>query len=116
MNAHIEWLPQLSPWPEDGFGLDGMTARLAELDEPQRAFPAVHVVGTNGKSTATITIEQLLLADGLTVGSTVSPHVRSWNERIRVGGNSADLEAALARIRPAAEKVGATQFEAITAA
>src|SRR3954470_10161822 len=116
MNAHIEWLAQLSPWPEDGFGLDRMNALLAELDEPQRCFPAVHVVGTNGKSTATITIEQLLLAEGLTVGSTVSPHVRSWDERVRIHGSSVDLEAALGRIRPAAERVGATQFEAITAA
>ena len=76
----------------------------------------MHVVGTNGKSTATITIEQLLLADGLSVGATVSPHVRSWSERIRVNGRDANLEAALARIRSEAEQVEATQFETITAA
>ena len=93
-----------------------MKALLAELGDPQLAYPAVHVVGTNGKSTATVTIEQLLLAEGLTVGATLSPHVRSWSERIRIDGLPADLPAALARIRPAAERVGATQFETITAA
>jgi dihydrofolate synthase/folylpolyglutamate synthase len=93
-----------------------MRALLAELGEPQRAYEAVHVVGTNGKSTAVRTIEALLLREGLSVGATVSPHVRSWAERIRVDGEEADLEAALGRIRPAAERVGATQFETITAA
>ena len=113
---NVAWLASLSPWPSDGFGLDRMHALLAALGDPQAAYEAVHVVGTNGKSTATKTIEALLLADGLHVGATVSPHVRSWSERITVGGEKADLEAALARIRPAAERVGATQFEAVTAA
>src|SRR6476646_3438459 len=116
MSDDVSWLAGLSPWPEDGFGLDRMQALLAELGDPQRAYPAVHVVGTNGKSTATVTIEQLLLGEGLTVGATLSPHVRSWSERIRIDGRPADLPAALARVRPAAEQVGATQFETITAA
>ena len=116
MSDDVGWLAGLSPWPEDGFGLDRMKALLAELGDPQLAYPAVHVVGTNGKSTATVTIEQLLLGEGLTVGATLSPHVRSWSERIRVDGLAADLPAVLARIRPAAERIGATQFESITAA
>jgi len=116
MSAEIDWLAALSPWPEDGFGLERMHALLALLGDPQRTFPAVHVVGTNGKSTATLTIEQALLADGLAVGATISPHVRSWDERLRIGGAPADLAAALRRIRPSAEEVGATQFETLTAA
>jgi dihydrofolate synthase/folylpolyglutamate synthase len=115
-SAHQAWLAGLSPWPQDGFGLGRMRELLAALGDPQLRFPAVHVVGTNGKSTATVTIEQLLLAEGLSVGATVSPHVRSWSERIRLGGRPADLDRALRRIRPAAERLGATQFESITAA
>jgi dihydrofolate synthase/folylpolyglutamate synthase len=42
--------------------------------------------------------------------------VTSWAERIRVGGEEADLEAALGRVRAQAEEAGATQFEALTAA
>lgn len=116
MPDDVAWLAGLSPWPEDGFGLERMNALLAALDDPQQCYLAVHVVGTNGKSTATVTIEQLLLTEGLSVGSTISPHVRSWDERVRLGGRPADLPAALRRIRAAAEKVGATQFESITAA
>ena len=112
----IEWLDAMSPWPRDGFGLERMRELLGELGDPQDAYPAIHVVGTNGKSTATVTIEQLLLSEGLKVGSTISPHVAGWSERIRIGGEEADFEVVVARVRPAAEELGATQFEAVTAA
>jgi len=110
-----DWIASLSPWPQE-FGLGRMRTLLASLGDPQLAFPAVHVVGTNGKSTATRTIEALLLAEGLSVGATVSPHVRSWSERITVDGAEADFEHAIARVRPEAEAQGATQFETICAA
>ena len=93
-----------------------MRALLRELGEPQERFPAVHVVGTNGKSTTTRLTEALLLDAGLSVGSYLSPHVRGWSERIRIGSQEADFEAAVAAVRPAAEPLGATQFETITAA
>ena len=96
----VEWLDAMSPWPRDGFGLDRMRELLAELGDPQDAYPAIHVVGTNGKSTATITIEQLLLSDGLCVGSTISPHVASWSERIRLDLNDAERAIFEAVVRP----------------
>jgi dihydrofolate synthase/folylpolyglutamate synthase len=110
------WVASLSPWPADGFGLGRMRRLLGLLGDPQRRYEAVHVIGTNGKSTAARTIEALLLAEGLQVGTTTSPHVSGWAERIRVDGREADFEAAIARVRPAAERLGATQFEVITAA
>ncbi len=73
-------------------------------------------MGTNGKSTATVTIEQLLLSEGVSVGSTISPHVASWSERIRLNGAEADFEAAVERVRAPAERLQATQFEIVTAA
>ena len=106
----------MSPWPRDGFGVDRMRALLTELGEPQQAYPAIHVVGTNGKSTATVIVEQFLLAGGFEVGSTISPHVVGWSERIRVNGVEADFEEAVSRVREPAERLGATQFEIVTAA
>jgi dihydrofolate synthase/folylpolyglutamate synthase len=112
----VDWLESLSPWPKDGFGLDRMRALLAELGDPQLAFPSIHVVGTNGKSTTTRTIEETLLREGLSVGAYTSPHVTGWAERIRVNGQETDLERTLLGVRPAAESIGATQFEVLTAA
>src|SRR4051812_18223410 len=91
-----------------------MRALLARLGDPQLRYEAVHVVGTNGKSTTTRLTEALLADAGLRVGAYLSPHVRGWSERIRVGGLEADFDAAIARVRPHAEN--ATQFEVVTAA
>jgi dihydrofolate synthase/folylpolyglutamate synthase len=93
-----------------------MHALMSELGDPQERFPAIHVVGTNGKSTTTRLIEALLVDAGLSVGAYLSPHVRGWSERIRVGGEEADFEAAVSAVRGVAEAIGATQFEALTAA
>ncbi len=116
MSDAVAWLESLSPWPEDGFGLERMHALLDALGNPEREYPAVHVVGTNGKSTTTVTIEQLLLGEGLAVGATISPHVCDWAERLRIGGVRGDLEVALRHVRPEATRLAATQFETITAA
>ncbi|WP_411277302.1 bifunctional folylpolyglutamate synthase/dihydrofolate synthase [Gaiella sp.] len=116
MSDEIAWLAGLSPWPEDGFGLERMRALLAALGNPQDRYPAVHIVGTNGKSTATLTVERALLAAGLSVGATISPHIRDWSDRLRIDGQPGDLEAALRRVRRDAEKLAATQFETMTAA
>ena len=73
---HTDWLASLSPWPKE-FGLGRMRTLVAALGDPQLAYPAIHVVGTNGKSTATRTIEALLLSEGLATGATVSASTSS---------------------------------------
>jgi dihydrofolate synthase/folylpolyglutamate synthase len=114
--SSTRWVESLSPWPADGFGLDRIHALLAELGDPQRRYPAVHVVGTNGKSTTTRLTEALLADTRLAVGAYLSPHVRRWSERIRIRGEEADFERAVAAVRGPAERLGATQFEVVTAA
>ena len=93
-----------------------MRKLLDALGNPHRRYPSIHVVGTNGKSTATRTIEAHLAARGVNAGAYLSPHVRTWSERIRTGGAEADFERAIERVREAAVAAGATQFEALTAA
>jgi dihydrofolate synthase / folylpolyglutamate synthase len=107
------WVESLSPWPEE-FGLGRMHALLDELGHPERAYPSIHVVGSNGKSTATRTIAALLRAEGLRVGAYTSPHVSGWEERLDTDAETFD--AAVNGVRPAAEHAGATQFEVLTAA
>jgi dihydrofolate synthase/folylpolyglutamate synthase len=113
--TNLDWLESLSPWPEE-FGVGRIRTLLRRLESPQRSFRAIHVVGTNGKTTTTRSAEALLLAEGVVTGAYTSPHVASWAERIRTGGAEVDLESALGRVRSEAEALGATQFEALTAA
>jgi dihydrofolate synthase/folylpolyglutamate synthase len=115
MPSAVEWIESLSPWPEE-FGLGRMLALLTELGEPQRAYPAIHVVGTNGKSTATRRAAAFLSREGLAVGAYTSPHVSGWSERIQVDGEDVDFETAVGSVRAVAERIGATQFETLTAA
>ena len=114
LSAAEAYLESLSPWPEE-FGLGRMYKLLEGLGHPERRYPAVHVVGTNGKSTTASMTEALLQAQGLHVGTYLSPHVVSWRERIRVDGAEGDLDAFVDAVR----RVGvdeATQFEVLTAA
>jgi dihydrofolate synthase/folylpolyglutamate synthase len=113
MRSQTDWIAGLSPWPEE-FGLDRMRALLADLGDPQGAFPAIHVVGTNGKSTTTRLTAALLRGAGLRVGAYTSPHVEGWHERLDTDPDT--FERAIGRVRAAAERAGATQFEALTAA
>jgi dihydrofolate synthase/folylpolyglutamate synthase len=116
VTGQTAYIESLSPWPKDGFGLERIRPLLASLGDPQLRYPSIHVVGTNGKSTVTRILEALLAGPGLSVGSYLSPHVRGWSERIRVGGEDTDFEAAIERVRAEAERLDATQFEVLTAA
>jgi dihydrofolate synthase/folylpolyglutamate synthase len=115
MPSQIDWISSLSPWPKE-FGLGRIQALLKALGSPHRSFESIHVVGSNGKSTATRTIAELSRTAGRRAGAYTSPHVSGWAERIWVDGEEADFEQALARVRRQAEAVDATQFEALTAA
>lgn len=103
-------------------GLERIRRLLAELGEPQRRYPTVHVVGTNGKSTAARQIEALLLAEGAFVGTYLSPHVTSLAERFRVDGAELDVAEVIGAVLPAVAVVDessrepVTQFELLTAA
>jgi dihydrofolate synthase/folylpolyglutamate synthase len=109
------------------FGLDRMRRLLTALGSPQEQFGAIHVVGTNGKSSTVRMIAALLEAHGVRAGAFLSPHLTTFAERIRIG--DADVEpdafaAAVQRVAAAAAKVDrtlepgdrVTQFELVTAA
>src|SRR5690606_40697492 len=56
----------------------------------------VHVAGTNGKGACSALLEALFRGRGDTVGCFTSPHVLTYNERIRVNGVPADDAAIVA--------------------
>lgn len=64
------------------------TRRVVELlGDPQRAYPIIHLTGTNGKSSTSRITESILRAHGLRTGLFTSPHLRSFNERITIDGS-----------------------------
>lgn len=108
------------------FGLERMRRLTAALGEPQRSFRAVHVVGTNGKSSTTRMTAAILTRHGLRTGAYLSPHLVSFRERILLDGADLDggpFAAACARVKGEADALDAvaeaddrvTQFEALTA-
>ena len=72
---------------EIDMGLSRMFEMVDRLDLNPITPKGVTVAGTNGKGATCVTIEQLLLSHGLKVGTTLSPHVFRFNERIRLQGS-----------------------------
>ena len=56
------------------------------LGEPNKAFPIIHVTGTNGKTSTSRMIEAGLRAHGLSTGRYTSPHLSKVTERISIDG------------------------------
>src|ERR671917_757399 len=75
------------------FGLQRMRRLLTALGSPQERFSAVHVVGTNGKSSTVRMTAALLEEHGVRTGAFLSPHLTSFAERIRVGDEDLDANA-----------------------
>ena len=67
-------------------GLDNITAILNGLDRPDRAWPAIHVAGTNGKGSVTAMVERGLRASGHRTGRYTSPHLDRIEERVAIDG------------------------------
>ncbi|HEX2058911.1 MAG TPA: folylpolyglutamate synthase/dihydrofolate synthase family protein [Actinomycetota bacterium] len=66
--------------------LHRIEAMCDALDNPQRQIPAIHVTGTNGKTSTARIASSLLAATGLSVGTFTSPHLQSVRERIALNG------------------------------
>lgn len=75
-------------WPETKIepSTDRIVALMELLGSPQRAYPCIHVAGTNGKTSVTRMIDALLTALHRRTGRTTSPHLQSAVERIAVDG------------------------------
>ena len=112
LSAWLTWLETLSP-AEITMGLERVTAVLdrLQLELPQCVF---HVAGTNGKGSSVAMLAALLRGAGMSVGCYTSPHVREFNERIRLNGSDASDEAIVAafeRVEAAREDVPLSYFE-----
>ncbi|WP_298321699.1 Mur ligase family protein [Haloactinopolyspora sp.] len=94
------------------------------LGNPQRAFPVVHVAGTNGKTSTARMIDELLRELNLRTGRFTSPHLQSVTERIVLDGEPVAAErfaATYAEVAPFLDLVDSKHdvalgyFEVLTA-
>jgi dihydrofolate synthase / folylpolyglutamate synthase len=95
-----------------GLGRVGTVAATLDLAHPR--YRVITVAGTNGKGSTVATLEALLLAQGLRVGTLTSPHLLRYNERIHVAGREAtdaELVAVFETIEAARGATTLTFFE-----
>ncbi|AUZ35042.1 dihydrofolate synthase [Arthrobacter sp. PGP41] len=67
--------------------LEPLFRAMDVLGEPNKAFPIIHVTGTNGKTSTARMIESVLRAHGLSTGRYTSPHLSKVTERISIDGH-----------------------------
>jgi dihydrofolate synthase/folylpolyglutamate synthase len=101
--------------------LDRMRELMAVLGDPERAYPSIHLTGTNGKGSTAAMVTGLLVARGLAVGTYTSPNLSTVNERIERAGEPIDdvsfteVLGTLALVEPTLGD-RPTRFELLTAA
>jgi dihydrofolate synthase/folylpolyglutamate synthase len=83
------------------FGLENISAIVARLGHPERAFRSVHVAGTNGKGSVTAMVDAALRAAGHRSARYTSPHLVDLSERFVIDG------------RPVADSVLASAVEEV---
>ncbi len=115
----VAWLQQLEVTAGWDLKLERMRAALALRGHPERAYPAVHIAGTNGKGSTAAMVEAALRAAGRRTGLYTSPHLVDFAERIRAGGRTIPHAAVIevvAELRAALDgrALALTHFEFVT--
>jgi dihydrofolate synthase/folylpolyglutamate synthase len=99
------------------FDLQKIRDLMDVLGSPQRAYPAIHLTGTNGKTSTARMIDALLRAHGLHTGRYTSPHLETVRERISLDGEPVSEEQLVAtyqEIEPLVELIDARVAEPLT--
>jgi dihydrofolate synthase/folylpolyglutamate synthase len=119
VQAQLDRLAALSPGG-DRLGLERITALLERLGRPHERIPPVfHVAGTNGKGSTCAFLRAALQAAGFRVHVFTSPHLVSFNERIRLSGALIPdrlLAELLGEVLDASDGIAPSFFEVTTAA
>lgn len=100
-------------------GLERTRALLAAVRHPERGKRGALIAGTNGKGSTAAFLASILQARGLRTALTISPHLRSYTERIQIDGEAiseVEFARSLSELQPVLDRVsrevGApTEFE-----
>src|SRR3989338_1484718 len=111
----LEELYSIKEW-KFRLGLKNMKMLLKKLNNPERKLKCIHVAGTNGKGSVCAMISSVLTDAGYKVGMYTSPHLKKFNERIRINNNFiSDKEVAEYYLRVKKHATNQSFFEITTA-
>lgn len=99
-------------------GLERIETLLKFLGNPQTSLQCIHIAGTNGKGSVCSLLAGILQSAGYRVGLYTSPHLRQFNERIRINGemiSDTDIALLAQGMMPEIEREHTTFFEVTTA-
>lgn len=99
-------------------GLERIASLLNFLGNPQESLKCIHVAGTNGKGSVCSLLAAILQSAGYRVGLYTSPHVRIFNERIRINGEmitDEEISSLAERMMDEIQREHTTFFEVTTA-
>jgi len=114
--AWLEYIAQQHSAVID-MGLERMQVMVQRLDLQRPGHPHVQVVtiaGTNGKGSTAVALEAILNQAGMRVGTTLSPHIQRFNERVRVNAAEVDDQTlcdAFAAVEEVRQQLPLTYFE-----
>lgn len=86
-------------------GLQRIEKLLSLLGNPENDYQSIHVGGTNGKGSVTVTLAKVLKDQGYQVGQFVSPDMFDFRERIQVNGNWIEKEYLIKLVKVLREKI-----------
>lgn len=104
------------------FGLTRMERLLEKIDQPHKGLKFIHLAGSNGKGSTLHYIKEILITEGVKVGSFTSPFLEVMNEQLQVNGEPISNEKFVSifqQLSPIIQKMdeqgnGPTQFEILT--
>ncbi|HXV43401.1 MAG TPA: bifunctional folylpolyglutamate synthase/dihydrofolate synthase, partial [Anaerolineae bacterium] len=88
-----------NPADSSNWNLERLKELLARLGNPHKKFPSLLIAGTKGKGSTAAISESILRRAGYKTGLYTSPHLHSFRERIRLGGQAIAEEELVALAR-----------------
>ena len=99
-------------------GLEHTYELLKRCGNPQNDLKIIHIAGTNGKGSTSAMLQSILRKAGLKVGLYTSPHLVSFNERIRINGapvSNSFIMDFMKKLNDDIDEIKSTFFETTTA-
>lgn len=92
------------------FGLSNITHLLELFGNPHNTFKTVHIAGTNGKGSTSVTVASIIQEAGYRVGLYTSPHLVNFSERIKINGREIDEERVVQLTEKLRSKIQDSRF------